>query len=248
MDTKLLKEAAQLIKNSKHLTAFTGAGISVESGIPPFRGPDGLWNTIDPTFIEISYFQSHYEDSWKDIKKIFYDFFGQAKPNPAHLALAELEKMGLLKAIITQNIDNLHQDAGSKVVYEFHGTASTLLCLRCGERYTASTFSFEEMPPKCPKCGGKIKPDFVFYGEGIPEKAYRMSMKEATESDVVIVVGTTGEVMPACIIPQIARQNGAKVIEINISHSALTYGTTTHFLQGKAGEVMSELLKEVKSI
>jgi NAD-dependent deacetylase len=247
MDTKLLKEAAQIIKNAKHLTAFTGAGISVESGIPPFRGPQGLWNTIDPTFIEISYFQGHYADSWKDIKKIFYDFFGQAKPNAAHLALAELEKMGILKAIITQNIDNLHQDAGSKVVYEFHGTASTLLCLRCNERFSAQTFSFEEMPPKCPKCGGKIKPDFVFYGEGIPEKPYRMSMKEATEADVFLVIGTTGEVMPACIIPQIARQNGAKVIEINISHSALTHGTTTHFLQGKAAEIMSELMKEIKA-
>ncbi len=92
MDTKLLKEAAQIIKDSKHLIAFTGAGISVESGIPPFRGPDGLWNTIDPTFIEISYFQAHYEDSWKDIKKIFYDFFGHAKPNPDQLAVAEINE------------------------------------------------------------------------------------------------------------------------------------------------------------
>lgn len=246
MDKNLIKEAAQIIKNSKHLTAFTGAGISVESGIPPFRGPQGLWNTIDPTFIEISYFNTHYEDSWKDIKKIFYDFFGQAKPNPAHLALAELEKMGLLKAVITQNIDNLHQEAGSKVVYEFHGTASTLLCLHCYERFAAQDFSFETMPPKCPKCGGKIKPDFIFYGEGIPEKPYRLSLEEANEADVFLVIGTTGEVMPACMIPQLARQRGAKVIEINISPSALTRSTTTHFLQGKAGEVMAELLKEVK--
>lgn len=246
MDTELLKESAKLIKNARHLTAFTGAGISVESGIPPFRGPKGLWNTIDPTFIEISYFEENYAASWKDIKKIFYDFFGQAKPNAAHLALAELEKMGILKAIITQNIDNLHQDAGNTVVHEFHGTASTLLCLDCQERFTAQNFSFAQMPPKCPKCGGRIKPDFVFYGEGIPEKPYRMSMIEADEADVFLVIGTTGEVMPACMIPQIARQNGAKVIEINISPSALTRSTTTHFLQGKAGEVMTALMKEIK--
>lgn len=249
MDNALIKEAAKIIKNARHVTAFTGAGISVESGIPPFRGPKGLWNTIDPTFIEISYFENNYAASWKDIKKIFYDFFGQAKPNPAHLALAELEKMGIVKAIITQNIDNLHQEAGSKIVHEFHGTASTLLCQHCGERFDAAKWEFKEMPPKCPKCGAaRIKPDFVFYGEGIPEKPYRMSMIEAEEADVFIVIGTTGEVMPACMIPQIAKQNGAKVIEINISPSALTRYTTTHFLEGKAGEVMAELLKEIKAL
>ena len=248
MDQYLIKEVAQIIKNSKHLTGFTGAGISVESGIPPFRGDNGLWNTIDPTFIEINYFEHNYADSWKDIKKIFYDFFGQAKPNAAHIAFAELEKMGIMKAIVTQNIDNLHQDAGSKVVYEFHGTASTLLCLRCNERFAAQTFNFDQMPPKCPKCGGKIKPDFVFYGEGIPEKAYRMSMIEATEADVMLVVGTTGEVMPACMIPTIARQNNAKVIEINVEPSALTRGTTTHFLKGKAGVIMPEIMKALKEL
>lgn len=242
----LIKEAANIIKSSKHITAFSGAGISVESGIPPFRGPQGLWNSIDPTFIEINYFEENYEKSWKDIKKIFYDFFGKAKPNPAHIALAELEKMGLLKAIITQNIDNLHQEAGSKMVYEFHGTASRLVCLRCGKQFKAAEFSFKEMPPKCQKCGGRIKPDFVFYGEGIPEKAYRASMLEATEADLFIVVGTTGEVMPACMIPQIARQNGAKIIEINIASSALTSNTTTHFLQGKAGEIFTWLMEEIR--
>ena len=163
--------------------------------------------------------------------------------------MAELEKMGIVKAIITQNIDNLHQEAGSKVVYEFHGTANTLLCQHCGERFNASEWDFSEMPPKCPKCKAKkIKPDFVFYGEGIPEKPYRMSLKEAEVADVFIVIGTTGEVMPACMMPQIARQNGAKVIEINITPSALTRNVTTHFLEGKAGEVMSKLLEEIKQL
>ena len=119
-----IERAAEAIKNAKFLTAFTGAGISVESGIPPFRGQGGLWNKYDPRMIEISFFQENPEQSWSEIKKIFYSSMKSAKPNPAHLTLAEWEKQGLLKGIITQNIDNLHQEAGSKTVYEFHGTVN----------------------------------------------------------------------------------------------------------------------------
>src|SRR6056297_1553429 len=111
-----LEEAVDLILNSKHTTGYTGAGVSVESGIPPFRGKDGLWNKYDPGILDLDYFYSNPLDSWQVIKEIFYEFFGSAKPNNAHYALAELEKLDLVKAVITQNIDNLHQEAGSKTV------------------------------------------------------------------------------------------------------------------------------------
>ena len=123
-------KAASLLRQSKRTVAFTGAGISVESGIPPFRGPDGLWSKIDPTFIDLGYFERNPADSWKLIREIFYDFFGKAEPNAAHLGLAKLEKEGLLAAVITQNIDGLHQRAGSRKIVELHGNIWRNRCLR----------------------------------------------------------------------------------------------------------------------
>lgn len=243
----MFKEAALKILSSKRVCAFTGAGISVESGIPPFRGEGGLWNKYNPEFIEIDYFHQHQEKSWKLIKEIFYDFFGKAKPNAAHFALAELEKEKLIQSVITQNIDNLHQEAGSKNVYEFHGTASKMVCLDCEQTFPASKICLEILPPECPNCLiGRLKPDFIFFGEGIPEPAGSLSFDEAEKSDVFMVIGTTGEVMPACMIPVNASQRGAKIIEINVSPSKYTNYVTDIFLQGPATEIMTELLQEIK--
>lgn len=243
----MLKQAAQLILEGKRVCAFTGAGISVESGIPPFRGKGGLWNKYNPEFIEIGHFLQHPQQSWQLIKEVFYDFFGRAQPNAAHFAIAELEKQGIVKSVITQNIDNLHQMAGSREVYEFHGTASRLICLDCHKTFTTDQISFTSLPPECPNCAiGRIKPDFIFFGEDIPEPARTRSFAEAEKSDVFIVIGTTGEVMPACMIPYLARENGARIIEINISPSAFTGGTTEIFLQGPATTMMTGLLKELQ--
>lgn len=242
----MYKKAAEIIKSAKRVCAFTGAGISVESGIPPFRGQGGLWNKYDPKFIEIDYFHENNKESWTLIKEIFYDFFGQARPNAAHKALATLEAQGLVQTIITQNIDNLHQEAGSKSVLEFHGTASRLLCLDCHQAFTADAINLSKLPPECPNCHiGRLKPDFIFFGEGIPEPAGSLSFQEAEISDVFIVIGTTGEVMPACMIPAAASQNGAKIIEVNTSPSRFTEGVTDIFLQGAATTVMSKLLENL---
>lgn len=238
----MYRKAAELIKSAKRVCAFTGAGISVESGIPPFRGKDGLWNKYDPKFIEIDYFHEHNLQSWVLIKEIFYDFFGQARPNIAHQVLAELEANNLVKTVITQNIDNLHQEAGSKNVLEFHGTASRIICLDCHKTFAANQIDLNQLPPKCPNCVvGKLKPDFIFFGEGIPEPACSLAFKEAEIADVFIVIGTTGEVMPACMIPTTASQNGAGIIEVNVSPSRFTDNVTDIFLQGPAGEVMAKL-------
>ena len=130
MENKL-ELAAKTIKQSKHAVVFTGAGISVESGIPPFRGENGLWNKYDPIVLDLDYFHRNTEHAWTVIRELFYDFFGRAKANAAHKVIARWEEIGLIKSVITQNIDNLHQLAGSKCVYEFHGTASTMVCLKC---------------------------------------------------------------------------------------------------------------------
>ncbi len=241
------QEAAQIIKNARHVTAFTGAGISVESNIPPFRGENGLWNKVDPIFIDIRYFRANPHESWRLIKEIFYDFFGQARPNTAHLGIAQLEKEGYVKATITQNIDNLHQDAGSIEVYEYHGNSRDLICLSCGQKTPASDVDLNLLPPICSGCSEILKPDFIFFGEAIPEPAMSLSFQEAEQADVFLVVGTTGEIMPAAQLPRIAKVNGAKIIEINIAPSAYTHQITDVFLQEKATVAMTKLLEAMEN-
>jgi len=240
MQTKLQK-AAKLILNSKSMIAFTGAGVSVESGIPPFRGTNGLWSTYDPKCLDLDFFHSHPKESWVAIKSIFYDFFGKAKYNKAHKVLADLEARGILKALVTQNIDNLHQAAGSKEVFEFHGNSQKLVCPHCGKIYLPEEVNLNNLPPLCLNDQQVLKPDFVFFGEGIPEEAYRRSLFAAQKADVVLVIGTTGEVMPAAMIPTEAKRAGAAIIEINTEPSNYTHQITDIFLEGKASEILLEL-------
>jgi NAD-dependent deacetylase len=241
--TNKLNEASEVIKNATRTVAFTGAGISVESGIPPFRGDDGLWSKFDPVFLDIHYFHQYPEKSWKLIKEIFYDFFGKAKPNDAHYALAEMGEKGLLHSVITQNIDNLHHDAGSKIVYEFHGNSRQLICEKCHATYLAKNIDFLSLPPVCKNCGNELKPNFVFFGEPIPEPANTDSFNETRNADIFILIGTTGEIMPASLIPYEASNNGKKIIEINIEPSNFTHTITDIFLKGKATEIMQCLVE-----
>lgn len=245
MDDKITR-TAELIKNAKHMIAFTGAGISVESGIPPFRGEGGIWGKYDPNLFEISYFKRHPEKSWAIIKEIFFDTFDTVDPHPAHLCLAELEQKGYLKALITQNIDGLHQKAGSKKVYEFHGTSRTVSCTICRFPYERENVPLDILPPRCTKCMGLLKPDFVFFGEGIPRDVNVESFYNAQIADVCIVIGSTGEVMPACQVPFHAKNHGAKIIEINVEPSNFTNNITDIFLQGKAGTIMPMIMEELR--
>ena len=207
-------KAAQLIRNANHITAFTGAGISVESGIPPFRGKNGLWSKYDPVFLDIKYFQRNPIESWK---------------------------------LITQNIDNLHQKAGSKMVYEFHGNSRNLICINCQRKYLVQNIDLSLLPPKCKNCGGVLKPDFVFFGEPIPESALTNSFVEAENADVFIIVGTTGEIIPASLIPYEAKKNNIKIIEINTKVSNYTNTITDVFIEGRATEIMQKLMEEIKT-
>ena len=243
---KNIQAAASLIRKANHLTAFTGAGISVESGIPPFRGEGGLWDKYDPMMLDIGYFMEHPEESWRVIKEIFYDTFSEAKPNKAHNVLAAMEKAGMLKEIITQNIDNLHQEAGNNIVHEFHGNSRMLVCTKTRQLIEARYADLDAIPPMHPATGGLLKPDFIFFGEGIPPEAYRASLAAARHSDVFLIIGTTGEIMPASQMPLVAKENGASIIEVNTSPSNYTARITDIFLEGKATEVMGMLAEASK--
>lgn len=245
MSDGALRNAADHIRDARTTFAFTGAGISVESGIPPFRGPGGVWSKHDPALFEMSYFRRNPEASWRLIRELFYERFNTVKPNKAHIALAELEAAGLLTTIVTQNIDGLHQKAGNTHVLEYHGSTSRVQCMSCRSKYPTESVSLDTLPPKCPDCGGVLKPDIVFFSEGIPDDVHREATQLARSADVLIVVGTTGEIQPAGRIPWVAHHNGATVIEINPNESAYTYKATDIYLEGKAGKMLPELLEAV---
>ncbi|WP_372933155.1 SIR2 family NAD-dependent protein deacylase [Mariniphaga sediminis] len=240
MDSQI-KETAKIIRESKFTIAFTGAGISVESGVPPFRGEHGLWNKYNPEILDLGYYHENPEKCWLFIREIFYDFFANAHPNKAHKVLAHMEQSGLLHSVVTQNIDNLHQEAGSKNVYEFHGNSKRLKCLKCGKVFDASEIDFEHIPPRCDEDGEILKPDFIFFGEGIPTAAFENAFADAEKCDVCIIVGSTGEVTPASFVPRAAKQNGATIIEINPEKTLFTGQVTDIHLVGKATVILEKL-------
>ncbi|MCF8367242.1 MAG: NAD-dependent deacylase [Bacteroidales bacterium] len=242
---KEINSAAELILASKYLVAFTGAGISVESGIPPFRGAEGLWSKYNPEVLDLHYFHRNPKDSWRVIKEIFYDFFGNAQPNSGHLSLSKLEEIGKLKCVITQNIDNLHQLAGNTVIHEFHGNSQKMICTNCSKHFTVTEVDLSVLPPLCDECHGLLKPDFIFFGESIPMDAYHASVRAAENADVFFIIGSTGEVMPASQIPVMAKQHGAKIIEINPEPSKYTHGLTDIYLQGKAGDILTQIVNNI---
>ena len=243
MNSTKIEQAAQLIRKAKYAVAFTGAGISVESGIPPFRGDDGIWETTHPIFLEIDFFKKKPFQSWQKIKEIFYDKLGDAKPNIAHDVLVKMEKRSFIETVITQNIDHLHQKAGNKYVYELHGTYKQLVCTECQSEYDLSFANLDYLPPTCFVCKGILKPDIVFFNEPIPDFAKKRSFEEAKKADVFIIIGTNAEVLPAARIPEVAKENGAKIIEINIKPSHFTNTITDVFIEMKATEAMSEIGK-----
>ncbi|SPD75111.1 NAD-dependent protein deacylase [uncultured Desulfobacterium sp.] len=245
---ELIKQAADIITKSGLTIALTGAGISVESGIPDFRSPGGLWSIYDPSeYATISAFISTPEKVWEMAREMT-KLIDAARPNSAHKGMADLEKMGYLHHIITQNVDNLHQEAGSSNVIEYHGNISTLTCLKCGQRFKRAELH-EEFPPRC-ICSSRmiLKPDVIFFGEAIPEDAMNRSFQLASHAEALMVVGTSAVVSPANTIPSIAKTNGAKVIEINKDRTHLTGTITDVFLNGDAGMIMTEILAEIRKI
>lgn len=245
MSNHALANAARVLKHSKRTIAFTGAGISVESGIPPFRGPGGVWSKYDPDKFEKGYFKRHPDEVWPLLKKVFFDMLGTATPNAAHTALADLETAGLLAGVVTQNIDGLHQKAGSRNVLEYHGSIRRMQCMQCRTFFDSAAIPLDKLPPACPACGGLLKPDFVFFGEGVPSDIHREATRLAKQSEVCLIIGTGGQVMPAGRIPYIVKNAGGTVIEVNLYDSGYSYDVSDYYLQGKAGTRVPELVRSV---
>ena len=215
-----IKKAAELFLSSRYAVVLTGAGISTPSGIPDFRSPDsGLWNKVDPMAVaSIWVFRTQPE--------VFYEWmrptarlFLEAKPNPAHLALADLEEMGLLKAVITQNIDDLHQKAGSQRVLELHGHFREAVCMSCQQVLPTEGIIYEYIlegkVPHCDECGGVLKPKAIFFGEPLPMDVFFEAQIEAQSCDLLLVAGSSLEVIPAADLPFVARNLGARLIVVN---------------------------------
>ena len=238
------QEVADLIRQSKRIVALTGAGISVESGIPDFRSKGGLWERFDPwEYATIQAFEKNPAKVWVMLKEMD-DILIKARPNPAHYALAELETMGRLMGVITQNVDNLHQAAGSQKVIEYHGNAHRFVCRVCRGHWPREALDFSATPLYC-YCGGLIKPDVVFFGESIPEAALYAANSLAINCDLMLIIGTSAEVTPANILPEVAKNNGAVIVENNLTHTRLSLFLTNYFLQGPAGEVWPQVLKQL---
>ena len=244
-----LKSLARDIAERKKAVALTGAGISVASGIPDFRSPGGLWEKFDPMeYATIEAFRSDPRKVWKMLREMD-QLVLQAEPNPAHLALAKLEQLGVLVGIITQNIDNLHQKAGSSNVVEFHGNAEKLVCLACNYSTGADDARRRsDDVPSCPECGAVMKPDVVFFGEAIAPEASSAAMQLVQGCGVMLVVGTSAVVAPASYLPVVARKMGALVAEINLEPTVLTDRVAHVSLIGDATKLLPELASEVEAL
>ena len=245
---ELIKRAAEDIAGAKLVAALTGAGISTESGIPPFRGKGGLWERFDP--IEVAHIDAFMQDPtkvWDILLKEMKAIVEAAQPSDSHKGLTKLENLGKLSTIITQNVDGLHQAAGSTDVIEFHGNFASHRCLDCQKQYATHDVQLTQIPPRC-ECNGILRPNAVFFGELIPPEALRRSQEIATDCDLMLVLGTSAEVHPAAMMPLIAKDSGATIIEINPQSTALTGTVSDYLINGKAGEVMNLIIAELEQI
>lgn len=240
--------AAELWKKSRFPIAFTGAGISVASGIPDFRSPGGLWSKYDPMKVATAEaIQNNPRDVWEFLLETG-DLLQSCEPNAAHFALATLEEQHGLQGIITQNVDNLHQRSGSREVVEFHGNFERFHCRKCGkeeDRDRVQEKARQSLPPWCDKCGSMLRPDVVFFGEAIPVRAMQRSQELIRTADLILVIGTSGEVAPANTIPREVKMKGGQIIEINKGATYFREITDIRF-DGPVEEILPRFLEQLQ--
>lgn len=249
-----LRYAARLLLSARYVMALTGAGISVESGIPPFRGPGGLWTKYgEPPMDGYQRFLKDPKKAWQERlspqgpSKEIWETLGVAEPNPGHYALVELEQMGILRCLITQNVDNLHRRAGSHNLLEIHGNYTLIRCIQCNTRFPATEVPVHELPPRCPQCGGILKSDTVSFGEPIPPDVLDRCFSETQLCDCMIVAGTSATVYPAASFPLAVRDRGGTLIEVNLYESEITPLCTVS-LRGPSGQLLAALTRTVKAL
>jgi NAD-dependent deacetylase len=243
---------AGMIAKAEKVVVFTGAGVSTESGIPDFRSPGGFWTKFDPEDFTIDKYLANPETRRKQWRFLLAgDLFKDARPNAAHQAIAELEKLGRLNCVITQNIDNLHQRAGNDPakVFELHGNMRWIRCLGCGERYPLEEIlrrnRGSEEVPVCGSCAGILKPDVIFFGEALPGETLQEANRRASCCDLLIVVGSSLVVYPAAYMPLYAKQAGAGLVIVNLSTTQADK-IADIVIHASAGEVMRRILTEVR--
>jgi NAD-dependent deacetylase len=249
-----VEEAAHIILRSRHVVALVGAGLSVESGIPPFRGPGGLWTKYgEPDMLGYQRFLEDPKSWWEErmrpspVYRELLEALDQARPNPGHYALKEMEDLGFLHHIITQNIDNLHQEAGSRNITEIHGNRRKLRCIRCHTRWWVEEFEIKEIPPRCPHCGSIVKSDTVMFGEPIPPDALDECIRQTAVCDCMLLVGTSGVVYPAAGFPVDVKRQGGKLIEVNPMETALS-DLCDVVIRAPAGLALPALVGKLKEL
>ena len=242
--------ASELLFNSKNAIVLTGAGISTESGIPDFRGESGIWEKYKPEIYgTIHSFLKDPSKFWKMAEDIAPTLFN-AEPNPGHYAIASLEKMNIIKATITQNVDELHQKAGSIIVYEVHGNINRFTCLGCRASYTKEQVLRKvkrEKNPACNYCGAPLKPSVVLFGEQLPNFEKYMSIDLANKSDVMLIAGSSLTVAPICDLPLYTLREGGKLIIINDNPTDLDDRAEV-VINNKTGIILPLIVEEVKKI
>jgi NAD-dependent deacetylase len=249
MTQNSIEAAARALSRARSVVVFTGAGVSRESGIATFRDPEeGLWTKYDP--MEMATLEGYVRDPayvWAWYERRF-GTVGAAEPNPGHRAIAELEQLVPSVVVVTQNIDGLHQRAGSSDVIELHGTMHRFACLhRAHGGYTLDDLAGQdERPPRCPECGDLIRPDVVWFGEALPEDELRRAQLLAGSCDAMLVVGTSAVVFPAAALPLQALEAGAVVIDVNPEPGALTPKATIS-LRGRGGDILPQLIEELRA-
>jgi NAD-dependent deacetylase len=249
-----IEQAARVLASAQYVVALVGAGISVESGIPPFRGAGGLWTTHgEPPMDGYRRFLDDPTAAWREMlarrggDDEFARAIREAAPNPAHFALAELESMGMLKHTITQNIDNLHFDAGSLAVTEIHGNRTKVRCVACGGRWRFDEIDLAEIPPVCILCGGVLKGDTVMFGEPIPDAALAECYRQAEAADCMLIAGTSAVVVPAAWLPGIVTEHGGSLVEFNTESTPYT-STAAASVRAPAGEALPKLVEALRAL
>ena len=248
---ELIERAAEILLQSRYAIALTGAGISAESGVPTFRGKDGLWTKHgEPPLNQFEQFAEDPAAWWQDLRRRrekpdeLSRAIAGAAPNDGHFAVAELERIGVLQHVITQNVDGLHRQAGTEAITEIHGNRGYLRCLDCNRRHPFDELP-EALPPRCDACGGLVKTDTVMFGEAIPVDALRACRAESARADCMLLVGTTAVVSPAADFAWQIRSRGFPLIEVNLDPTVIS-GHCEVAIHAQAGEVMSRLVDRVK--
>jgi len=234
-----IAQAREWIEQARSVAVLTGAGISAESGLPTFRGPGGLWKSFRPEELATP-------GAFARDPKLVWEWYSwrrevhsRCEPNRGHVALAKLEQLKPQFTLITQNVDSLHERAGSRKIIHLHGSLWRVRCMSCGKEEQNEQVPLDPLPPRC-ACGGMLRPAVVWFGEALPQAAMAEAMQAATAAEVFLVAGTSSMVYPAAALPHVAMQHGARVIEVNLEATELS--SLAHIsLRGKSGEILPQL-------